>query len=49
MEIVAPYGGKLKKTGPRQVTISVKDMTNVDVVIDNVEVNLEDSEASCTY
>ena len=46
MQIVAPYGGRLRKTGSRQITISVGNMKNVEIIIDNVELNVEEKEAS---
>ncbi|KAI0234744.1 hypothetical protein LSAT2_014923 [Lamellibrachia satsuma] len=41
-KIVAPYGGRLRKTGPRQITISVSNMKNVEIIIDNVELNVDE-------
>ncbi|KAI0239587.1 hypothetical protein LSAT2_009687 [Lamellibrachia satsuma] len=46
MQIVAPYGGRLRKTGSRQITISVGNMKNVEIIIDNVELNVEEKEVA---
>ena len=45
-QIVAPYGGQLKKTGPREVTIAVNDMKSVMATISNVDLNVGEKEAS---
>ena len=45
-QIVAPYGGQLKKTGPREVTITVNEMKSVLATISNVDLNVDEKEAS---
>ena len=45
-QIVAPYGGKLEKTGPREVTITVNEMKSVKATISNVDLNVDETEAS---
>ena len=45
-QIVAPYGGKLKRTGPREVAITVNEMNSVMVTISNVDLNVDEKEAS---
>ena len=45
-QIVAPYGGQLKKTGPREVTITVNEMNSVKATISNVDLNVDEKEAS---
>ena len=45
-QIVAPYGGLLKKTGPREVTITVNEMKSVMATISNVDLKVDEKEAS---
>ncbi|KAK2165039.1 hypothetical protein NP493_1368g00012 [Ridgeia piscesae] len=47
--IVAPYGGKLEKTGPREVTITVNEMKSVKATISNVDLNVDETEASLPF
>ncbi|KAK2165104.1 hypothetical protein NP493_1383g00012 [Ridgeia piscesae] len=44
--IVAPYGGQLKKTGPREVTITVNEMNSVKATISNVDLNVDEKEVA---
>ena len=46
MEIVAPYGGQLTKTGSRQVTIKIDEMKDMVVVLDNIDLNIANQRAS---
>ena len=45
-QIVAPYGGQLKRTGPNEVTITVNEMSGVVAIISNVDFNVDEKEAS---
>ena len=40
MQVVAPYGGVLEKTGDRQVTIKIDEMKDMIVVIDNIDLTI---------
>ena len=40
--MVAPYSGSLRKTGPRQITIAVSEMSNVEIILDNIDLNVAD-------
>ena len=39
---MAPYSGSLRKTGPRQITITVSEMSNVEIILDNIDLNVAD-------
>ena len=45
-QIAAPYGGQLKITGPREVTITVNEMNRVTAIINNIDLNVIEKEAS---
>ena len=49
LQIVAPYGGELTKTGPRQITIIVREMKNVVIVVDNIDLDVKEKEVSFTF
>ena len=44
-QVVAPYSGVLRKTGPRQITIAVSDMSNVEIILDNIDLNVAETQA----
>ena len=48
-QVVAPYEGLLRKTGPRQITIAVSNMKNVEIIVDNIDLNVVERQVKQTY
>ena len=42
---MAPFNGKIRKTGGSQITIEADDLQDIDVIIDNIDLD-EDRKSS---